>query len=678
MTSFILTHAMRLALSSLLAFALTGAAHAGGDIPPAPMYADWPAITSAIARDDAMEARIAQIVASMTIEQKVGQMIQPETKSITAAQVRQHFIGSVLNGGGTWPGGNKYATAAQWVALADQYYEASMGTAMATPIPILWGTDAIHGHSNVYKATLFPHNIGLGAARDPALIRRIGASVGQAVRATGIGWTFSPTLAVARDDRWGRAYESYSEDPAIVRAYAGAFVTGLQGRFDSDTNVVATAKHFIGDGATDRGTDQGVASVSQHDMINIHGQGYYAALAAGVQAVMVSFHSWAHPGSDNQVGKLHGSKEMLTDVLKQKMGFDGLVVSDWNGIEQVSGCSKTSCAQAINAGIDMVMVPQDWRAFIASTVLQVRSGAIPMARIDDAVTRILRVKLRAGLFNGRKPSQTAGAGNQALLVDRPLAREAVRKSLVLLKNNDAVLPLATGRKTLVVGKSANSLPNQAGGWSLTWQGTGNQNADFAPVGDTLLAGIQEAAGAANVTFSETGVGHDPAHFDVVIAVIGETPYAEGMGDLKGTLAHSANYPGDLAVLNQVSGKLSSKSTPVVTVMLSGRPLYANEFINKSNAFVAAWLPGTEGKGVSDVLYRNAQGGVAHDFVGRLPFSWPATPCQTPLNAGDGQTPQFALNHGLNYADATTVGPLPTPPIPAACGTASGALAAIER
>ena len=661
---------MRFSLSCWFAIAVltlvsSGGAHAG-DIPPVPVYADWPAITSAIPRDDATETRIASIVASMTLEQKIGQMTQPEIKSVTPAQVRQYFIGSVLNGGGTWPGGNRHATAAQWVALADEYHDASMGAAMATPIPIIWGTDAIHGHSNVYQATLLPHNIGLGAAHEPALIQRIGAFVAQAVRATGIDWTFSPTLAVVRDHRWGRAYESLSEDPAVVRAYASAYVSGLQGAFGSDAKVVATAKHFIGDGGTDGGTDQGVNSASKLDMINIHGQGYYGALAAGVQTVMVSFHSWTNAGAGIQVGKLHGSKEMVTDVLKTQMGFDGFVVSDWNGIGQVPGCSNTSCAQAINAGVDMVMVPDEWRAFIGNTVAQVRAGAIPLSRIDDAVTRILRVKLRAGLFSGRKPSQAAGAGNPALLVDRPLAREAVRKSLVLLKNNNEVLPLAPGRKTLVVGKSANSLPNQVGGWSLTWQGTGNTNADFAAVGDTLLAAIQQAAGASNVTFSETGVGVNAADFDVVIAVIGETPYAEGQGDIKGTLAHSANHPADLAALANVSGK----GAPVVTVLLSGRPLYANDLINKSNAFVAAWLPGTEGKGVTDVLYRNAQGGVAHDFSGRLPFSWPAAPCQTPLNAGDGQTPQFALNHGLSYASATTMERLPTPAIPASCGAGS--------
>jgi len=624
-------------------------------IDPAPTYTDWPAIPSAIARDPAMEARIAGIVASMTLEQKVGQMTQPEIRSITPDQVRQYFIGSVLNGGGSWPRGNKRASAADWVALADQYYTASMSTTLATKVPIIWGTDAIHGHGNVFQATLFPHNIGLGAAHDPALAQQIGAATGLAVRATGINWVFGPTLAVARDDRWGRTYESFSEDPSLVRAYAGAYVSGLQGSFASDANVVATAKHFIGDGGTDQGIDQGVNLAGSSDMINIHGQGYYGALGAGVQAVMASFNSWNAPGLP--IGKLHGSKAMLTDVLKTRMGFDGFVVSDWNGIGQVPGCSNASCPQAINAGIDMVMVPDDWRAFIANTVAQVRAGAIPVARIDDAVTRILRVKLRAGLFSGRKPSQTAGAGSQANLVHRALAREAVRKSLVLLKNNNGLLPLPRGRKTLVVGKSANSVPNQAGGWSLTWQGTGNTNADFAGISDTVLVGIQEMAGPATVDYSATGTDRHVADYDVVIAVIGETPYAEGAGDLRARmLGHSANHPEDLAALNAVSGQ----GKPVVTVLLSGRPLYVNDLINRSDAFVAGWLPGTEGKGVTDVLYRSAQGSIAHDFVGTLPFQWPASACQTPLNAGDGQVPQFGLGYGLRYATGGSVGILPTP------------------
>ncbi|HYD79600.1 MAG TPA: exo 1,3/1,4-beta-D-glucan glucohydrolase [Paucimonas sp.] len=640
-----------------------------------PTYTDWPAIASAIPKDAAMEARIDGIIASMTLAQKVGQMTQPEIKSITPAQVTQYYIGSVLNGGGSWPNNNKYATAADWVALADRYYDASMATDMATKIPLIWGTDAVHGHNNVYGATIFPHNIGLGAARNPALITQIGAAVGKQVRATGIDWVFAPTLAVVRDDRWGRAYEGFSEDPAIVNQYGGAYVTGLQGTFASDANVVATAKHFIGDGGTDQGTDQGVNKASKADMINLHGQGYYSALAAGAQTVMASFNGWNDVAAGVDYGKMHGSKTMLTDILKAKMGFDGLVVSDWNGIAQVPGCSNASCPQAINAGIDMVMVPDDWQAFIANTIAQVQSGQIPMARIDDAVRRILRVKLRAGLFDGKKPSLNTNAGSQSALQARTLARQAVQQSLVLLKNNGGVLPLTRGKRILVVGKSADSLQNQTGGWSLTWQGTGNQNSDF-PAGDTIIAGIREAAGSANVTYSATGSGVNVAGYDAVIAVLGETPYAEGVGDIgaSGTLLHSSRHPEDLAALDAVYGK----GVPVVTVFVAGRPLYVNDLLNRSNAFVAAWLPGTEGKGVADVIFRASSGRINKSFTGLLPFSWPKSGCQTALNVNDaGYAPLFAYGYGLRYGDATTVGTLDETAPTTGCGIGGDASAPLQ-
>jgi beta-glucosidase len=625
----------------------TGAS-AAPEAAPKPL-ADWPHIRSAIARDAKLEAQVARIVSSMTLRQKIGQMTQPEIKSITPEQVREYCIGSVLNGGGTWPGLDKHATAAQWVALADQFYDASMDTDLALKVPVVWGIDAMHGNSNVYGATLFPHNIGLGAAHDKALVGKVAAAVGQAVRATGINWVFAPTIAVVRDDRWGRTYESFSEDPALVREYAGQYVRGLQGSFRSDANVIATAKHFIGDGGTDQGKDQGVNKAGSAAMINIHGQGYYSALAAGAQTVMASFNSWNDVAAGVDYGKVHGSKVMLTDILKTKMGFDGLVVSDWNGIAQVPGCSNDSCPQAINAGIDLVMVPDDWKAFIANTIKQVQAGQIPMTRIDDAVSRIVRVKLRAGMF-GKKPSQGAFAGKPEALQARALARQAVRESLVLLKNDGGALPLARGKKILVVGKSADSLANQSGGWSLTWQGTGNQNADF-PNGDTILRGIEQAAGAGNVTYSATADGVDVAAFDAVVAVIGETPYAEGDGDIgpSGTLRHSGRYPEDLAVLQAVAGK----GKPVVTVLVAGRPLYTNDLMNLSDSFVAAWLPGTEGKGVADMLFKGG-----HDFKGTLSFSWPKSVCQTSLNAGDKDyAPLFALGYGLRYGSRVTVGRL---------------------
>jgi len=605
---------------------------------------DWPHVESAVRRDDALEARIAKILKGMTLAEKVGQMTQPEIKSITPEEVRQYHIGSVLNGGGSWPSMNKHATVQDWVSLADRYHAASMKA--DTPIPVIWGTDAVHGHNNVYGATLFPHNIGLGAAHDAALVGRIGQATAHATRATGIDWVFAPTLAVAQDVRWGRSYESFSSDPSVVREYADAYVRGLQGDLRTDGTVVATAKHFIGDGATDQGRDQGNAIVPKLEMVNVHGQGYYGAIGAGVQTVMASFNSWNDVKAGVDYGKMHGAKPLLTEALKEKMGFDGFIVSDWNGIAQVPGCSNSSCPQAINAGIDMVMVPDDWKAFIANTIREVEGGQIPMSRIDDAVTRILRVKLRAGMFD-RKPSDSQYAGKPDATVHRDLAREAVRESLVLLKNNGNALPIKRGQRVLVVGKSADSFANQAGGWSLTWQGTDNVNADYRNA-DTVLTGLRAALGEEHVVFNETGNGADASTFDAVIAVIGETPYAETNGDIVGseTKTHSRRHPEDLAALRAVK----AYGKPVTTVFLSGRPLYTNDLINLSDAFVAAWLPGSEGAGIADVLVAGTDGKPAHDFTGHLSFSWPGVPCPAPENRPDAKRPAlFARGYGLGYA-----------------------------
>ena len=622
---------------------------------------DWPHLKSAVAPDAQLEARIRAIVAGMTLEQKVGQMTQAEIKQATPDDVRKYYLGSVLNGGGSWPNGNKYATPADWLALADAYYDASMNTDMPVKVPVIWGIDAMHGNSNVIGATLFPHNIGLGATRDPRRIKAMAQAVGKAVRATGINWVFAPTLAVVRDDRWGRTYESFSEDPRIVQQYAGVYVEGLQGTFRDDANVVATAKHYIGDGGTDQGKDRGVNRSSRQEMINIHGAGYYPALQAGAQTVMASYNSWRDDAAAKDYGKMHGNGELLTGVLKQKMGFDGFVVTDWNGIAEVPGCSNDSCPQAINAGIDMVMVPDDWKRFIANTVAQVNDGRIALARIDDAVTRILRVKLRANL---RKPSSSIHAGEPEALQSRELARKLVQESLVLLKNDGATLPLARDKKILVVGKSADSMANQSGGWTLTWQGTDNRNSDF-PNGDTILAGIRAAVGD-KVAYSADAQGVNVGDFDVVIAVIGEGPYAEGDGDIgpAGNLRHSARYPEDLAVLKAVA----NRGRPVVTVFVSGRPLYVNDLLNLSSSFVAAWLPGSEGKGVADVLLRGADGKVDAPFTGKLSFSWPKSVCQTPLNVGDkGYAPLFAYGYGLAYGDRRNVGRLAEDAGTAGCG-----------
>ncbi len=604
----------------------------------------WPAVQSPVQRDTALEARIEQILAGMTLAQKVGQMTQPEIKFVTPEQVRRFYIGSVLNGGGAWPGNNKYASLQDWVQLAEAYHQASMSADMKIPVPVIWGTDAVHGHNNVLGATLFPHNMALGATRNPALVAEIGAAVARQVRASGIPWTFAPTLAVSQDLRWGRAYESYSADPAVVEQLGAAFVRGLQGKLGSDESALATAKHFIGDGGTYLGRDQGQTRSSEKLLRDLHGRGYYGALGAGAQTVMASFNSWFDTDNKKDEGKLHGHHHLLTTVLKEQMGFDGLVVSDWNGIGQVAGCSDTRCAQAINAGIDLVMVPEHWQAFIRETIAQVERGEIPQARIDDAVRRILRVKLRAGLFD-KSPAQNKLAGKPEALQARELARRAVRESLVLLKNERQVLPLRRDARVLVVGKSADSLENQTGGWTLSWQGSGNQNSDFA-IGQSVLAGLREQLGEQRVSYSIDGKGVRVLDFDAVIAVIGETPYAEGAGDIPpwGTLRHADRHPEDLAVLQAVAGQ----GRPAITVFIAGRPLYVNELVNLSDAFVAAWLPGTEGSGVADVLLQGGAG-----FTGRLPFAWPREACPK------GGKPLFAPGYGLQYGQKQRVAKLST-------------------
>ncbi len=614
--------------------------------------AEWRKVASPIRRDAAMEKRIDSMLAKMTLAQKVGQMTQAEIKSITPEEVRAYYIGSVLNGGGSWPGKNKHAAVGDWLALADAYYNASMSTDMATQIPIVWGTDAVHGHSNVYRATLFPHNIGLGAAHDSALIREIAAATATGVRASGIDWVFAPAVPVVQNARWGRMYESYSNDPALVSAYADAYVRGMQGRF-GDGSAIVSVKHFLGDGGTDGGKDQGQTIVAQRELVRTHAQGYFAALRAGAQNIMVSYNSWKDPGTGVDYGKMHGNRMLLTDALKNKVGFDGFLVSDWNAIEQIPGCTKASCPQAVNAGTDMFMVPDDWKAFIENTVRQVEAGEIPMARIDDAVRRILRVKLRAGLFDGKAPSAHPRAGDLAALQQRDLARRAVRESLVLLKNERAALPIKPGARVLVVGSGADNIPMQAGGWSLTWQGDETTNDDY-PEAQSVLAGLRAVAGDDFTIMDGTRVGANMGDYDIAIAVIGEKPYAEMKGDvaIPAAITHSLRYPEDRQLLENIakSGK------PVVTVFLSGRTSYVNDLVNASDAFVAAWLPGSEGAGIADVLLAGAGGKPRHDFRGRSSFPWPGDPCVTSFAPAvlAATPPQFANGYGLSYARPKSV------------------------
>jgi beta-glucosidase len=602
----------------------------------------WPKPVMALPSNPALEENITQLLARMSLEQKVGQLIQPELRHLTPADVTEYSIGSLLNGGGSYPNENKNAKVEDWLALADSFYRASMSEENGRlAIPIMWGTDAVHGHNNVIGATLFPHNIALGATHNPALIEKIGAATAAEIAVTGIDWSFAPTLAVARDDRWGRTYESYSEDPALVKSYAGKMVAGLQGAATSDDflsapHVLATAKHFLADGGTANGVDRGDAAITEQELMDVHGAGYVTALAAGAQTVMASFSSWRGE-------PMHGNSYLLTQVLKQQMGFDGLVVGDWNGHAFVPGCSAVSCPQAINAGLDIFMAPDaNWKELYHNTLAQAKTGEISSARLDDAVARILRVKLRAGLFTKGLPSARALAGKTNIIGSaehRAIARQAVRESLVLLKNQQQLLPIKPGSKILLAGDGADNIGKQAGGWSITWQGTGNQNSDF-PGATSIYQALQAATTKGALELSPEGNYLQKP--DVALVVFGEDPYAEMQGDIN-ELIYRDNK--NLALLN----KLRADGIKVVSLFITGRPLWINPFINASDAFVVIWHPGTEAAGISDVLMAKADTSVNYDFSGRLSFSWPASPHQTPLNAQqENYQPQFALGFGLSY------------------------------
>jgi beta-glucosidase len=604
---------------------------------------NWSPISTPFTDEEGVKERIDGIVVRMSIEEKVGQIIMAEIQSITPAEVRQYHIGAILNGGGSYPSTERYSPLQAWVDIADAFYDASMDdTDGKVVIPIIWGTDAVHGHNNVVGATLFPHNVGLGAMRNPALMREIGAATAREVAATGINWTFAPTVAVARDDRWGRTYESYSESPEIVAQYAREMVIGLQGHPALENEfaagkVVATAKHFIGDGGTALGDDQGDTRIDERALKEIHGAGHIAAIEAGVQTVMATFNSW------NGV-KTHGNKYLLTEVLKNQLGFDGLVVGDWDGHEQIPGCTSSKCAQTINAGVDMVMVPTDWKEFYNNTIRQVRKGEVSKERLNDAVRRILRVKIRAGLFEKGRPSEQPLAGRTDIIGNpqhRALARQAVRESLVLLKN-DGLLPLEPGQKILVAGAAANNMPMQAGGWSVTWQGGDIGNADF-PGATTIFAGIQAEVSAAGGQADFSVSGKFETKPDAAIVVFGETPYAEFEGDLE----EGVDFESENAL--KILLALKDAGVPTVAVFLSGRPRWVTPEIDAADAFVAAWLPGSEGAGVADVLFTDENGNIQHNFSGKLSFTWPASPDQQPINIGDAQyEPLFPFGFGLNY------------------------------
>lgn len=610
----------------------------------------WPQLRPALAPDPGLEAHLDRLLAGMTPAQKVGQLIQADIDSIIPDDLRHYPLGSVLNGGNSSPHGDKLAAPGEWLAQADRFYEASL-VGWPGGVAVLWGADAVHGHNNIPGATVFPHNIGLGAARDPQLVRRIGEITALEVRVTGLDWAFSPSAAVARDARWGRTYESYSENPALVRACVAAMVLGLQGtpgtpQFLDGTHVLATPKHFVGDGGTG-GHDQGDNLASEAVLRAVDAAGYVAALGAGAQTVMASYSSWHGV-------RMHGSHALLTDVLKGRMAFDGLVLGDWNGHAQLPGCAPDNCPAALNAGLDMYMAPDGWRALHANILAQLRAGDIAASRVEDAARRVLRVKLRAHLDREGPPSSRPFAGHFELLgsaAHRAVARQAVRESLVLLKNRHHLLPLSPHAHVLVAGDGADSIAKQSGGWTITWQDP-EPNQDF-PHGQSIYAAIARRVNAAggSAQLSVTGEYHSPP--DVAIVVFGENPYAEGAGDVP-TLEYSPGDKHDLALLRRLHGA----GLPVVAVFLSGRPLMVNAELNAADSFIAAWLPGPEGAGVADLLFRGADGAVSYDFRGRLPFAWPRS-AQPPAAAGrGGEPPLFPFGYGLRLRDAGEVALLP--------------------
>ena len=569
-----------------------------------------------------VSSRVKDLMARMTLDDKIGQMTEAERQAATPEQSASARLGSILSGGGSTPTPN---TPAGWADMIDAYQKAATSTGLG--IPIVYGADTVHGHNNVYGATVFPHNIGLGAANDPRLVEKIGAVTADEAAATGVKWGFAPCLCVARDDRWGRTYESFGEVPQNAVANS-VVIEGMQGReLDDRTSIMATAKHYIGDGGTTGGVDQGNTQIGLAELRKIHLPPFRAAVDHGVGSVMISFNSW------NGV-KDHGNKYLITDLLKGELHFSGYVISDWDGINQIDGrpgFTAAEVSQAVNAGLDMFMVPYDYQKFIDTLRAEVLNGHVPMSRIDDANKRILTKKFQLGLFEHPYTDRSlqkdfGGAAHRAV------ARQAVRESQVLLKNN-GVLPLAKkNNKIFVAGKNADDMGNQAGGWTLTWQG--QSGARVIP-GTTILDGIKAGAGkGTKVTYDRAGNGID-AGFDVAVAVVGETPYAEGQGDRPNGFGLDAE---DLATI----GKLKASGVPLVVVTVSGRPLDLAAQLPSFDGLVAAWLPGSEGAGVADVLYGD------YNPTGKLSFTWPKSSSQEPINVGDGKQGLFPYGYGLSY------------------------------
>ena len=587
---------------------------------------------------------IKTLVSQMTLEQKVGQIIMPEINSITPDDAKKYHFGTILNGGGGFPNQNKNSTVEDWKSLSKSYYEASTEV-NGTKIPILWGTDAVHGHNNVIGATIFPHNIALGATRNPELLKKIGSAVAKEVSSTGIIWTFAPTIAVPQNDLWGRTYEGYSENSELVSILGKNFILGLQGNgitFLDDMHILATAKHFLGDGGTDKGIDQGDTIVDEFTLKDIHGLPYYDAIDSCVLSIMASFNSW------NGL-KSHGNKYLLMDILKSQMNFDGFIVGDWNGHGQIEGCEDSNCPDAFNSGVDIFMAPIEWEGLYWNTFNQVNSGEITIERLDDAVKRILKVKKYLGLFENRVPHEFSQnfIGNQS---HRDIARQAVRESLVLLKNKDSVLPMNPSKNFLIIGEQSKYIENQMGGWTITWQGktwegTEISNEDFPntlSIFDSLSNHIINSGG--HVEFSNDGsYNQNP---DFIIMIYGETPYAEGEGDINSLDFSSSN----LKIIKNMKNLLD-KEIPIISLFITGRPLIVDQELELSNAFISIWHPGTAVEGINDVIFTLKDNSINYDFKGKLPYSWPSSVSINPLNIGDKEyNPLFEYGYGLSYQD----------------------------
>jgi beta-glucosidase len=572
------------------------------------------------------------LLRQMTLAEKVGQMTQASRETVKPGEIRQYVLGSILSGGGSAPGSG---TSPEWADMTDVMHREALATRLA--IPLVYGVDAVHGHGNVVGATIFPHNIGLGAARDPGLVERLARLTAVEMVATGVDWTFAPVVAAGRDERWGRTYETFSELPDEAGLLGAAAVRGYQGERLGETpqSVIACAKHYAGDGATEFKTskgallDQGDTRLSDEDFRRIAIAPYLPSIAAGVGSIMVSF-------SSVHGRKMHGHRELLTDVLKGELGFRGFLVTDWTGIEQLPGKFPDQVESSVNAGMDMFMQPYNWKDFIATLTKSVEGGRVPMARIDDAVRRIVTVKCEAGLFE-RGPVDRASIAAVGSADHRRAAKEAVEKSLVLLKNDAKLLPLDARANVVVAGAGAQSLTRQAGGWTVEWQGAEDKPFPGTTIADAMKA-LATERGQGSVSLQVTGKAPDgeTKKPDAAVLVMSEPAYAEGRGDSE-TLAPSAD---DLAALDA----LSARGLPIVVVILSGRPIVIEPHLEKARAWIAAWLPGSAGEGVASVLYGLREPG------GKLSHSWPRRVTDLPLNPGDRRyDPLFPHGHGLSFA-----------------------------